>query len=109
MMRKVALDWDGTTEPDQKGMGAIVRCFQSLGYKIYIVTLRSEEHDFSNDLKEFSDKYGIEIIFCDGKSKKLMSELKGINFDFWIDDMPECIDYGSKMSPLEIHEWRNTL
>ena len=86
----IALDYDDTITADPNGFKAIVRCFQSLGHKVTIVTLRDSSE--STDLiREFLEKYDVETIFCAGQSKERIVRELGLHMNIWVDDNPRYI------------------
>lgn len=103
----IALDYDLTFTADPNCFKAIIRCFQSMGHEVLIVTLRVEtdrnEGDFFDELKE---KYDAPTIFCDGRSKREVCDEKGIDISIWIDDNPQGIIFGSSLSFDELIQWR---
>lgn len=102
----IALDYDNTLTADPQGFKAIIRCFQSLGHEVMIVTMRCKEKDYEPQFDELRDKYQVDAIFCDGNPKRKFTETLGYKFDIWIDDYPEGIHLGSQYSPDQLDEWR---
>jgi len=102
----ISLDYDNTYTADKNCMKALIRCLQSCGHKVYCVTLRSKDLDWHDDFEELANKYEVETIFCDGESKRKVTELQGIKIDVWIDDWPEGIPNGSQYTPIQLTEWR---
>lgn len=102
-----ALDYDLTFTADPICMTNAIRCFQSFGHEVIIVTLRGPEDvgegDYFDSLKE---KYNVDTIFCDGRAKQEVVHEMGIGIDIWIDDNPRGITEGSPMTGLEIVQWR---
>jgi len=86
----IALDWDDTFTADPEGFKAIIRCFQSLGHSVIIVTLRDNQ-DTDDRMSELRDKYGVEVIFCAGQSKERIIRELGLQINIWIDDNPRYI------------------
>lgn len=86
----IALDWDDTFTADPEGFKAIIRCFQSLGHTVTIVTLR-DELDLDERMSELKDKYEVDIIFCAGQSKERVVRELGLQMNIWIDDNPRYI------------------
>ena len=61
----VSLDYDNTYTADPKGMRALIRCLQSSGHKVIIVTMRSRELDWDAEFSFLKSDYGIETFFAD--------------------------------------------
>ncbi len=102
----VSLDYDNTYTADPKGMRALIRCLQSSGHKVIIVTMRSRELDWDAEFSFLKSDYGIETFFADGQPKRKYMEDRGIYVDIWIDDSPEGIVNGSSHTPEELQQWR---
>lgn len=100
------MDFDDTYTSDPRCMRAIIRCFQSCGHKVYIVTMRSREHDFLDEFDFLKKEYDVETIFCDGKAKKPVMEGLGIPIQFWMDDRPEGINADSAFTGADLDAWR---
>lgn len=103
----IALDYDLTFTAAPDTFKAIIRCFQSVGHEVIIVTLRGPEDigedDYFDELKE---KYNVDTIFCDGEAKEDVVHRRGIGISIWIDDNPRGIIDGSPMLPDDIIRWR---
>lgn len=102
----IALDYDGTFTEDPEMFSSFIELSQKRGHTIYIVTLRSKEHDFEAIHDYLTNEYGIQIVWCDGRSKREVTEELGIKIDIWIDDNPECITKGSILSLEQLMAWR---
>lgn len=102
----ISFDYDNTYTADPKGMRALIRCMQSNGYEVVMVTLRSREHDWDGEFTFLKDEYGLEVYFTDGQAKRKFMEDRGVYIDIWFDDMPEGITSGSTYSPEELQVWR---
>lgn len=100
------MDYDETYTSDPGCMRAVIRCFQSCGHKVFIVTMRSHEHDWDDEFKFLKDNYQVDTIFCDGKAKKPFCESLGLKFQFWMDDKPEGINADSIFTGPELEAWR---
>ena len=104
----IALDFDGTfTEDKDLWLDFVDLTKRNRPHRIYMVTLRSEEHD-RDAIHDYLEDYGVEIVWCDGRSKREVVDEKGIHIDIWIDDMPESIGRGSHLTPEQLEEWRRT-
>lgn len=101
------MDYDDTYSSDPSCFRAVIRCFQSCGHKVYIVTMRSKELDWSDEFDFLKKNYGVDTIFCDGVAKKEVTEQAGIEIDWWLDDRPEGINNGSNFSGSDLIQWRN--
>lgn len=86
----IALDWDDTFTADPDGFKAIIRCFQSLGHTVTIVTLRDDQ-DRDERMDELKDKYDVDVIFCAGQSKERVVRELGLHMNIWLDDNPRFI------------------
>lgn len=102
----IALDYDNTYTADRNTFKAIIRCFQSSGHKVTCVTLRNGVEDWHEDFKELKEKYDVDTVFCDGQSKREITEKHDIKINIWIDDWPEGISIGSQYNPLQLLSWR---
>lgn len=102
----IAMDFDETYTADPSCMRAIIRCFQSCGHKVFIVTMRSHEHDWLDEFEFLKKNYDVDTIFCDGKAKKPFCEALGLQFQFWMDDRPEGINADSVFTGAQLAEWR---
>ncbi len=102
----VALDYDNTYTADPKCFQEVIRCFQSCGHKVIIATMRDKELDYHPDFDTLRDNYDVETVFCDGNSKRKVTQLNGYVVDIWIDDWPEGIATDSIYTPIQLTEWR---
>lgn len=103
---RIALDYDDTFTADKTAWIRFIQLFQDYGHQIIIVTMRDGEADWHSDFKDLYDKYGISTIFCNGESKRDVTERMGVEIDVWIDDRPEGISHGSTFSSDKLDEWR---
>lgn len=94
----ISLDYDGTYTEDPEAWDAFIELMQSYEHDIYIVTLRSGEHDKVR-------VGGLPIIYCAGRPKKEVVREHGIHINVWIDDQPNCITKGSSLTPDQVSEW----
>lgn len=102
----LAMDYDDTYTSDPKTMRAVIRCFQTNGHKVTIVTMRCPEKDWVDEFKFLKDNYDVDTIFCDGQAKKEVVEKLGVKIDWWMDDKPEGIVNGSAYTPEQLDAWR---
>jgi hypothetical protein len=103
----LALDYDLTFTADPECFKSIIRCFQSVGHEVFIVTLRGPQDIGEGDFfEELNEKYGVETIFCDGEAKEKVVHSRNIGIDIWIDDNPRGIIEGSPMTNADIIQWR---
>lgn len=102
----IALDFDGTYDAARDTFRAIIRCFQSTGHTVYVVTARCNQMDYDPEFKFLEEQYQVKTIFCDGKAKRRYTESLGLFFDVWIDDTPESIVAPSTLTPEQLLEWR---
>ena len=105
---KFALDYDGTFTEDPDFWLDFIDNARKRGHSVHMVTLRSKEHDFDMIHKYLEEDYQVPIIWCDGRSKREVTEELGIKIDIWIDDMPETISKGSPFTPEQLTHWRET-
>ncbi len=89
--KHISLDYDGTYTEDPRGWRAVIRCLQSNGHKVSIVTARRREEDWDAEFTFLKDIYGVETFFTHGEPKRDWMNRRGIQIDIWIDDMPEMI------------------
>ena len=103
-----ALDYDGTFTEDPEFWLDFIDSLRKRGHSVYMVTLRSKEHDLDAIHEYIEDHYKVPIVWCDGRSKREVTEEKGIKINIWIDDMPEAIGKGSPFNPEQLAHWRAT-
>lgn len=103
----ISLDWDGTySAAPQMWNNFLELITGSDTIKVYVVTLRAER-DFDAPMQWLANSGLVkQIIFCDGQSKRMVTEALGIHIDIWIDDQPECIEGGSSLSLEQLEQWR---
>lgn len=102
----LGLDYDGTYNSNTVMFKDVIRVFQSFGHKVYLTTLRVGTLDaIDKEDQETLDKYNVEVIYCDGKSKRIVTEERGIKIDWWLDDWPDGIVTGSTHTPEETQAW----
>lgn len=105
----LGLDYDGTYNSNTVMFKDIIRLFQSFGHKVYLTTLRVGTLDAIDAEDQIDlDKYGVEVIYCDGKSKREVTESQDIKIDWWLDDWPDGIINGSDHTPEETAAWLNS-
>lgn len=102
----LALDYDDTFTADKSAWECFIQLFQTLGHTITIVTMRDGEADWHSDFKYLKDTYDVNTVFCNGESKRDVTERLGIKIDVWIDDRPEGISHGSTFAFDKLEEWR---
>ena len=103
----IALDYDGTFTEDPEMFVDFLVNAQKRNHTVYMVTLRSKEHDFEDIHNYLTNEYGVQIVWCDGRSKREVTEELGIKINIWIDDQPECISKGSSLTLEQLMAWRN--
>lgn len=101
----VSLDYDNTYTVDPECWKKVIRSLQSAGHKVYCVTMRSKEHDYHKDF-DVLELMGVSAVFCEGISKRRVTEGLGIRIDVWIDDLPEGIPNDLIYTPVQLVEWR---
>ena len=94
-----ALDYDGTFTADPDFWLDFIDSVRRRGHNIRIVTLRTKAHDFDMIHKYLEENYQVPIVWCDGRSKREVTEELGIKIDIWIDDTPEAIGKGGPFTP----------
>lgn len=102
----IALDYDDTYTADKSLWVAFIQLAQILDHTIYIVTMRDGEEDWHSDFEWLEKTFGVKTIFCNGESKRDVTERLGIPINIWIDDRPEGITSGSSYSVDKLLEWR---
>lgn len=106
MTLKIALDYDNTYTADKELWDKFTDMVQLMNHKVFIVTMRSRESDWNDELGVLDKKLSLPVIFCDGRPKRRVCEELGIHVDIWIDDYPEGIHLGTQYSPTQLEEWR---
>jgi len=101
----IALDYDDTYTADKALWNAFIPLAQILGHTVHIVTMRDGVEDWNEEFKELAEG-GVKTIFCNGESKKDVTEREGIKIDIWIDDKPEGIASGSNFTGPDLDLWR---
>lgn len=102
----IALDYDDTYTADKTMWNVLIPIIQDYGHVVTIVTMRDGEADWHSDFKNLSDYYGVNTVFCNGESKRDVTERLGILIDVWFDDRPEGIAHGSTYTMDKLDEWR---
>ncbi len=101
----IALDHDGTYTLDPVVWNAVIKAFQDRGHSVHIVTLRHAELDRLRIEKELTN-LGVRVVYCDGRPKKEVAHELGLEYDIWIEDDPQCIHEGSRLSYEALAAWR---
>ena len=101
----IALDYDGTYTADTGLWRTFILAAQFRGHTVYLVTLRDEKLDYEEEFDFLKKEYKIPIIFCNGRSKREVTEEYGIPINIFIDDQPEFIPKGVRT--LDMTPWRN--
>ncbi len=104
----ISLDYDNTYTVDPECWKKVIRSFQSSGHKVFCVTMRSKELDYHKDF-DLLELLGVKNVFCDGVSKRRVTEDLGIKIDVWIDDTPEGIPNDSHYTVEDLRLWRQRL
>lgn len=97
----ISLDYDGTYTEDKEFWDDFIDSAHDHGHKIWIVTLRSGEHD---KIEEWFTGC-IPIVYCSGRPKEEVVREMGEHINIWIDDQPNCITKGSSLTPDQVSEW----
>lgn len=84
----LSLDYDGTYTRDPGTWDRVIQVFREAGHKVYVVTMRRDVLQESEEVKyQLHDK--VDGIFFTGRlAKQPFMFSKGISIDVWIDDMP---------------------
>jgi hypothetical protein len=105
-MLKIALDYDNTYTADKKLWNKFIDLVQLMDHEVLIVTMRSKESDWNEELGVLDKDLNLNVIFCDGNPKRKFCEDLGIQIDIWIDDYPEGIHLGTQYTTEQLQEWR---
>lgn len=90
--KRIALDFDDTFTIDPERWAEFVHlfCHRGSGWSVKFVTFRYET-DRNEDIEYWSEKLGIDIIYCGGVQKATACAKAGWVPDIWIDDFPVLI------------------
>lgn len=87
----IAVDFDGTYAADPNTFSSVVDMFQSAGHTCIMVTQRSDEYTWGNEVRQVLHESGhplMPIVFASGMTKNEAATQAGFSVDVWIDDNP---------------------
>lgn len=88
----IALDYDNTYTRDKFFWDDFIDNAWRHGHSVYIVTSRGE--DTPVDYQYDFNRMQVEIIYCNYRAKKQVTDNLGVKIDIWVDDDPEYIGKG---------------
>lgn len=96
----IAVDFDDTFTADPGLWGCFINDARARGHRVICVTARQDSPSQQLELRTALGD-GVEVLFADGRPKRLHAQSKGIDVDIWCDDMPEVIAPDSRVSALQ--------
>lgn len=85
----VMLDFDGVASLEPDLFRGFCESLKGIGIDYYVCTSRSISDRTNNEIFDHFPEE--KIIFCEGETKKRVTEHLGITVAFWMDDTPEDV------------------